>query len=132
MKKTKDDLVHDWFKKAESDLKTIHLTIDADEPPTDTICFHAQQVAEKYLKGFLCYHEVNFPKIHDLEELVELCIKIDKSFEEILDIAAGLSSFAVEIRYPDDSFEPDYADTFEAVSNAKTVKDKVLATLSNY
>jgi hypothetical protein len=32
-----------WFKKADSDLKNIENNLKADEPPTDTICLHAQQ-----------------------------------------------------------------------------------------
>lgn len=31
-----------WFKKAENDLKTIENNFKSNEPPTDTICFHAQ------------------------------------------------------------------------------------------
>ena len=41
-----------WFHKAESDLVTARRTA-ASEGPYDTACFHAQQAAEKYLKGFL-------------------------------------------------------------------------------
>ncbi|MBI2557640.1 MAG: HEPN domain-containing protein, partial [Planctomycetes bacterium] len=29
--------------------------------------------AEKYLKGFLTFHEIDFPKTHSLEDLVRLC-----------------------------------------------------------
>lgn len=41
-----------WFRKAESDLADARRTV-ASEGPYDTACFHAQQAAEKYLKGFL-------------------------------------------------------------------------------
>jgi HEPN domain-containing protein len=46
-------LVKAWFKKAENDLINAEHTMTMAEPPTDTVCFHAQQCAEKYLKGFL-------------------------------------------------------------------------------
>ena len=63
--KGKIDLVKLWVKKAESDLITASNSLKIlPEPPFDTICFHAQQCAEKYLKAFLIFHEVKFEKIH--------------------------------------------------------------------
>ena len=46
----KRDHARGWFRKAESDLHTAQRALDSDGP-YDTACFHAQQVAEKYLKG---------------------------------------------------------------------------------
>jgi HEPN domain-containing protein len=46
------DLAHGWFLKAESDLSTAR-RVSAGAGPFDTACFHAQQAAEKYLKGAL-------------------------------------------------------------------------------
>jgi len=37
--------------------------------PYDTICFHAQQCVEKYLKALLTSTHTDFPKTHDLIEL---------------------------------------------------------------
>ena len=48
--------VKEWFRKGDNDLKNAEIVIQSDDPPTDTICFHAQQCAEKYLKGFLTLH----------------------------------------------------------------------------
>ena len=42
-----------WVAKAERDLLNIANNVAADETPWDTVCFHAQQAAEKLLKGFL-------------------------------------------------------------------------------
>lgn len=43
-----------WIKKAEGDLKTAEHTLTLKERcPFDTVCFHAQQCAEKYLKALL-------------------------------------------------------------------------------
>ena len=50
----KHDHARGWFRKAESDLYTAQRTLDGDGP-YDTACFHAQQVAEKYLKGLLAF-----------------------------------------------------------------------------
>lgn len=34
--------------------------------------FHCQQAAEKYLKAFLTWHGVEFPKTHDIGVLLDL------------------------------------------------------------
>jgi HEPN domain-containing protein len=46
----------EWATEADNDLKTAAHTLKlADKCPTDTVCFHAQQCVEKYLKAFLAY-----------------------------------------------------------------------------
>ncbi|MBW1960508.1 MAG: HEPN domain-containing protein [Deltaproteobacteria bacterium] len=40
-----------------------------------TVCFHAQQCAEKYLKAFLTFKNIDFPKTHDIGELLALVSK---------------------------------------------------------
>jgi len=47
-------VVRGWVQKAESDLKTAVLVLHAgEEGLADTVAFHAQQCAEKYLKALL-------------------------------------------------------------------------------
>ncbi len=46
-----------WPRKARNDLLNIENNLQAENVPWDTICFHAQQAAEKLLKAFLVYHE---------------------------------------------------------------------------
>ena len=50
------DVAKKWFNKANNDLITAEYLLTMQSPPTDAICFHSQQVAEKYLKGFLTFH----------------------------------------------------------------------------
>jgi len=45
-----------WLHKADHDLLNINNNLAARQIPWDTICFHAQQIEEKVLKGFLVYH----------------------------------------------------------------------------
>ena len=70
------------------------------EPPLDIVCFHAQQCAEKYLKTYLVYHDIEFEKTHDLRKLVFLCSKVKKEFLDILEISKRLTDYAVDVRYP--------------------------------
>jgi HEPN domain-containing protein len=64
-----------------------------------SICFHAQQVAEKYLKAFLEYHGQQVPKRHNMADLINRCASIDPSMSSLLPYADSLQPFAVEIRY---------------------------------
>ena len=64
-------LARGFFLKAESDLNTAQRMVGSDGP-YDTACFHAQQAAEKYLKGLLALQGEPFPRTHNLEELQHL------------------------------------------------------------
>jgi len=75
------DVAKRWFKKGNNDLITAEYVLTMQKPPTDVVCFHSQQAAEKYLKGFLAFHGKETPKIHDLEELISICSEIDLDFE---------------------------------------------------
>ena len=99
-------------------------------PPCDTICFHAQQCAEKYLKGFLTFHEIDFPKTHSLEELVRLYKSIVPSIESEVGDVEILSSYGVEIKYLDEIYyDIPKEDAREAIDLAKRVKAVILKYL---
>ena len=70
-------LAVEWFDKAEHDLLNVRNNLAAAEVPTDTVCFHCHQAAEKYLKGFLVWHAVPPDRTHDLEDLLQSCAGID-------------------------------------------------------
>ncbi|KAF0134419.1 MAG: HEPN domain-containing protein [Candidatus Saganbacteria bacterium] len=92
---------NEWFAKGDNDLKAARLILNDHNPPTDTICYHCQQAVEKYLKGLLTLHKIEFLKTHDLDYLYKLIIKvvdINAIKEEIL----SLSKYAIEARYPAD------------------------------
>ena len=56
-------VVQQWVQKAESDLKTATYTLQlAEDCPTDTVCFHAQQCIEKYVKALLVLTGLDFPR----------------------------------------------------------------------
>lgn len=130
MKEDKLNIVRSWFRKAENDLINAENTIKMEAPPTDTICFHAQQCAEKYLKGFLTFHEIDFPKTHSLEDLVGLCKQIVPEIESELEDVEILSSYGVEVRYPAEIYyDIPKEDAREAIDLAKKVKSVVLKYL---
>lgn len=57
------DVATRWFNKGNNDLIAGSHILTMPEPPTDIVCFHSQQAAEKYLKGFLAIKNAN--KIRD-------------------------------------------------------------------
>jgi HEPN domain-containing protein len=69
-----DDLAQGWFRKAENDFATIRLIL-ASQGPYDVACFHAQQAAEKYLKGLISLCGVDFPYTHNLIALNDVCLE---------------------------------------------------------
>jgi len=53
-----------WFVKAGEDLRAADFERSAAPPLTSDIVFHAQQAAEKAMKGFLTWHDRPFRKTH--------------------------------------------------------------------
>jgi HEPN domain-containing protein len=65
-------LTQEWVDKAEGDFLTATRELRARKSPNyDTVCFHAQQSAEKYLKARLKEENVPFGKTHNLADLLD-------------------------------------------------------------
>src|SRR5260221_14129236 len=95
-------VVQQWVLKAENDLTTATLTLKSGEGgPTDTICFHAQQCVEKYLKALLAWHSIDFPKTHNIKTLLQ---RLPSRVHPELTVAEQerLTDFATVTRYPGD------------------------------
>jgi HEPN domain-containing protein len=111
-----------WVLKAESDLTAARRLLDAGGP-FDAECFHAQQAAEKALKGWLAVADAPIPRTHNLEDLQALCMALPPSTVasglEGVDLS-GLTPFAVESRY-DHEFWPDRDEAEGAVAMAGRV-----------
>ncbi len=121
----------EWIFYADGDLKTAEDELNAPEPFTNTVCFHAQQCVEKYLKAYLTFRGKPFRKTHDIAELIELCEEEDYEFEYLYEIKANkLTRYAVEVRYPDEFYIPSIEEAKEAVEIAKKVKSFVRRKLS--
>ncbi len=91
------DLVRGWLLKAQSDLTALK----ASRRPgaLDAACFHGQQAAEKFRKGFLTHHGADFPFTHNLAKLTKLCAKFDPAFLELLPVVEPLTPYAIELRW---------------------------------
>jgi len=99
----KQSELQQWIEIANNDLTAAQYMAKNMWPvPLEIICFHCQQAAEKYLKWVLVLHDIDPPKIHDLEELEKLCENIAPQFETIYEKCAVLTEYAVHTRYPDE------------------------------
>ena len=47
----KTELINEWITKAENDLLNVENNLNSKSIPLDTVCYHCQQAAEKYLKA---------------------------------------------------------------------------------
>jgi HEPN domain-containing protein len=123
------NLHENWLVKAKNDLKSAKKLMKGKDIIKDTAIYHCQQCAEKALKAFLLYNKKPLKKTHDLELLVDLCIEIDKDFDEIYDLAVTLVPYSTLFRYPDELIEPDQEDVYDAIDKAERiysiVKEKV-------
>lgn len=90
---------NNWFEFAREDLIVAKASLK--EQVFNLACFHAQQGVEKMLKGYLTCKDQRVPKIHFLDELLELCIKMDARFNELKDVCNSLDDYYIPTRYPD-------------------------------
>ncbi len=130
MTKEQDDYLKNWLYRANEDIAVIDNLFKTDpEIYASTICFHAQQAVEKFLKAFLVHHNIDFPRTHDLDFLLLECKKVDsKDFD--IDLHS-LSDFGVNIRYPDDFYVPDHDEIIlyrEIAHSIKNVIDKKISS----
>ena len=119
----------EWFEKAEKDLKTAkYLFTKKDTDFFENIAFLCQQFVEKYLKGFLAFHNKPIDKTHIIEKLLWHCNKID-DFSSVKNVA-GLSIFAVNRRYPGDNTILTKEEIDEIIQQCKQVKKLIQEFLS--
>lgn len=125
--KNHEDLARGWWRKGDSDLENARMCVEAGRA-LDTACFHAQQAAEKHLKAYLSLKRIDFPFLHNLAALVEICEGEDEAFGAIRKPAESLTPYAVEARY-DEDFWPDLNTARTAVRQADEIRQFILSRL---
>lgn len=115
--------------KAENDLLNVENNLAATRVPWDTVCFHAQQAAEKLLKAFLVFHGQEPPRTHNRVALLVDCSTVDASLTMLEAECRNLTYFAVSARYPGEIAEPTEGDGRTMVAAARRVQAAVLARL---
>ncbi len=94
----REEFVRQWLLKGDEDLNAAKSLLWHGETFLSTVCFHSQQAAEKYLKAFLTRHQVEFPKTHDIGELLDLISPIDDNLSDALRDTVILTGCGVVVR----------------------------------
>jgi HEPN domain-containing protein len=117
------DRLAEWMHYADVDLGVAaHMMKFYWPTPTEIICYHCQQSAEKYLKAYLVSEGIEEPpRIHYLPTLRELCEIKDKRFSDIVEACDKLTRYAIVTRYPDE-MEVTRKDAEEALKYAEEIK----------
>jgi HEPN domain-containing protein len=126
----KAEELRQWFDIADKDIAIAEQAFNTMHPiPDEPICFHCQQAVEKHLKGFLVFHNIEPPKIHDLIRLLALCNDIDNGFSALQAKCSVLSRYGVMPRYPTEL--QIYADDVRiALQYAKDIKTFIEAKIN--
>lgn len=123
--------VEEWVRIVDMDLSAAQFLYETHRPmPVEIICFHAQQAAEKIVKGFLVSKDVVPPKIHNIRFLMEMCFEFDSSFDVFRREADTLTQYGVLPRYPA-GYELEEADAERALDYANKIIDFVKGLLNN-
>jgi len=95
--------VLEWFRFGDMDLDVAEV-LSAQRPQhLEIICYHCQQAAEKYLKGYLIYQTgEEAPRIHNLTRLCALCSQWNILFDEIKSECNALNPYGIQPKYPDE------------------------------
>ena len=118
-----------WLVKALNDIRAAEALSAVSPPLPGEAAFHCQQAAEKALKGFLTWNGRTFRRTHNLEEIGEQCLTIDRSLREVVDQAVPLGEYAWKFRYPGEPGAPSPDEVVEVVATAGMVFEAVLNRL---
>ena len=122
-------LLGKWLQKADGDMAAARTLADSEPAHANAAAFHCQQAAEKYLKAFLVWREIDFPKTHDLDQLLDLVETADAALAESLRDAIILTPYGVEFRHTGDRPDPTPAQVRRAVGLAESVRDAIVPVL---
>ena len=113
--------VAQWASKADHDLRNAEYTLTLQQDcPFDTVCFHAQQCAEKYLKALLLQAGSEAPRTHDLRLLLQR-LPADVAVSFRMEDMVELNRYSIEARYPGEWEEISRAEAERAVMLARAV-----------
>lgn len=119
------DIALEWFKIAEADLASANYLQNMKPFPVEIICYHCQQSAEKFLKGYLAFLGEEISKTHDLVHLNKYCLKHDEEFSVLENDCEMINDYSVTARYPF-PVDIDKSDMSLALQGASRIKQFVL------
>ena len=122
MDQNNQKLAKEWFYSANSDFLYAEIGLN-QEQIFPQVAFLSQQIAEKYLHGFMVLNGFKPPRVHELPKLLYECIRINPHLEILQDACEILSGFYFETRYPPDMHEYSKAELADAYAKARNIKE---------
>jgi HEPN domain-containing protein len=84
---------------AASDLGACRVLMSEEDMRDDVVGFHAQQAVEKALKVALVIADIDFPRTHDIRELVDIAVDNSVAVPDSIHEARWLTPWAAQLRY---------------------------------
>jgi len=128
----KEEFTREWVRKAETDFKTAEHLFQSGPDFAEGAAFHSQQAAEKYLKAFLVWHQIEFQKTHDIETLLKHAGKVDSKIPDVLKDAVILTPYGVDYRYPGEYPQVRRSDAERAFLLADRVRTEIRNRLPHH
>jgi len=125
------ELVEQWLEKAETDLVAAG-RLASEARLRGLAAFLCQQAAENFLKAVLVRNQVEFPKIHNLKEILDLVATVEPLLAAALRPAEVLTEYAVDPRYPGDYPKVTSETVRTALAVASQVREAVRRNLRDY
>jgi HEPN domain-containing protein len=114
-----------WITFADEDLNLASGALSyGTSGPYRLIAYHTQQCAEKCLKEYLVYHNVDFPYTHNIRRLLKLCGE-HATWPQNLKDAEELTPYAITAHYPGEDEEVTHDEAKRAVEIARQVREQV-------
>lgn len=117
--------MREWLESARRDLALCAAALDLALASYEGASFHAQQAAEKVLKALLVWHQVEFPRTHNIGDLLRLLEPSTPGIGERLDSARALTAYAARGRYPGEGPMPDRGEAAGHLDTAQAVAQEV-------
>lgn len=118
----------EWVEKAEEDfLAAQDLARRRKRPLWSSVCFHAQQCAEKYLKARMEEAGMRIPRTHDLELLLNGLLQVEPLWVALRPSLQALTDYAVDFRYP--GSEARKAEAVQAMKDCKAIRTEARSSL---
>jgi HEPN domain-containing protein len=112
-----------WLRLAREDMAAAEHLAEAAHLPHRVACLLAQQAAEKAIKAVLVAEDLDPPKLHDLQRLLERCASpIMAALDE--PALEDLSRWSIAGRYPADVDEGTAADVAVCLDMAGRVLER--------
>lgn len=121
-------IANEWFEIAQTDLDSAEFLLQMHPLPAEIVCFHCQQAAEKFLKGFLALQNEKIQRTHDLMVLLRNCSQHDAGFDSLENECLTLTDYSVAIRYPSPIDITD-DDAKKAINHAKRIQEILFSIL---